>query len=102
MTTKSELLELAKKHEASSAAVRALLLSISEAQMQALQHLSLTESASRTLSNAAKLEEGYNVSLDHSDFVRSAASAASALSRIGYNFINLAVVLSDLGESVEY
>ena len=100
-TSQAELMALAQKHT-DNPGVRALLLSINEAQGQAKMHLGTTGAASATLARAAQFEEGFWVGVDHADFVATAAKASAALSRISTLLVTLASLLSALGETVTY
>lgn len=101
MTTQAELLQMAERHT-SDKAVRLLLMSLSEARVQAQQHLTYMESASKVLQLAVKASEGFSVSHDHSEYVQRAAKACACAQRMANDFVTLACILEHLGESVSY
>ncbi|WP_186214481.1 hypothetical protein [Burkholderia gladioli] len=100
-TTQSQLLELAKKHEANRA-VKTILISLTEAQAQARIYLRSLELTTQSLTKAASLEEGYRVGWSHSDMVTIAANANAELAKMSALFVTLSSVLVSLGEEVNY
>lgn len=101
MNAQAKLLEVAGKHQ-SNPAVQALLLSINESQQQATSCLSILQRSAETYQHVVALEDGYRVPLDSSEMVTYAAKAHAAMTSMSVSFMNLASVLSALGEQIDY
>lgn len=100
-TTQAELETLASKHPG-NAAVRALLTSLIEAKARVAGAHVEVEAMIANQKRAIEGQEDFSVMLDNTDFVGSAAKAASALSTMSAHYLNLATILQSLGEDIVY
>lgn len=100
-TTQAQLEKLAEKH-ANNAAVSALRTTLLESRAIVGQAHFGIDAFLGIQRRALAGEPGFSVALDHSDFVKAAATAAAALSRMACAYSNLACVLQSLGEDICY
>lgn len=99
-TTQADLKRLAQKHR-ENPAVRALITSMLECEIQAKQHMGAVTGHVGVAERALEGDDGFKVVLDQADLVLHASKAATALSRLAGDYMTLACVLSGLGEQID-